>query len=597
MSLTNAGSTAHYQVSFDPALPNGAALAAALLAGCEADFALMASWFAPTNLEFNFPLPVQILNGAGPGASWMDPADIVLAFGTSPTISINPTSGGTGDLVRALLVAEVVEMFMASERNGNWFGNTTIVTNSDEGSKGEGLSRFLTAQLIKRNGLNPGPLMSGFLVTTMWLNSPRANFIDNNPDDNQPDPTTGCTTCFLYYLHSALGYSINAIIAAGADTLADVYKNLTGKSGGWTIFINLVNSAYPPTLSPGTPAFYPLTTDNIFPIAQLTQLFAPNPIITGQSTSTLITINFSNTPAITAVNIGLSSANPSLVTVPAFVTIAGGSTSAVVAIQAPPSAGPFPAGGVTVTASYAGQQLQMNVDVGPTSLLGFTTLAPNPVLSATTAVEVQGAVSLVAPNVVADSIVTLSSLNTAFATIPSSVTIPKGQISASFIITVPPLQRAFAPVSVPLQASYGGNTTTAFLSVTSNFNHGAIKSLSLSPSTVAAGKSSEGTVTLVESVNVPTQVGLVALTGKVTPSKTLPQVPKPGSAPSKPVGPVVGPSSIASVPSSITIPAGESQGTFLISTRASTTKPPQELAVILAATSSLDVHQEVLLAT
>ncbi|MGH7071610.1 MAG: hypothetical protein ACREFO_16590, partial [Acetobacteraceae bacterium] len=264
MSLTNAGSTAHYQVSFDPALADGAALAAALLAGCEADVALMASWFAPTNLEFNFPLPVQLLNGTSPGASWMDPSDIVLAFGTSPTISINPTSGGTGDLVRASLAAEVVEMFMASERNGNWFGNTTIVTNADEGSKGEGLSRFLAAQLIKQNGLNPGPIILAFLVTGIWLNSARADFIDNAPDDNQPDPTTGCTTCFLYYLHSELGYSINAIIAAGADTLADVYKNLTGKSDGWTAFINLVNSAYPPTLPPGTAVFYPLATDNIF---------------------------------------------------------------------------------------------------------------------------------------------------------------------------------------------------------------------------------------------------------------------------------------------------------------------------------------------
>ena len=72
----------------------------------------------------------------------------------------------------------------------------------------------------------------GFNVAFLWLNPPSArhDFVNNNPDDNKPDPVTGCTTLYLYYLHDQLGFPINAIIAAGASNLSGVYQNLVGAS-------------------------------------------------------------------------------------------------------------------------------------------------------------------------------------------------------------------------------------------------------------------------------------------------------------------------------------------------------------------------------
>src|SRR6185437_8662725 len=100
----------------------------------------------------------------------------------------------------------VTEMFMASQNKG-WFESTSFFSGADEGSKGEGLSRFLGVQFQLANGLGnvPPPFFS---VGTLWLNSAREDFVDHNPDDHNPDPTTGCTTLFLYYLNSQLVYSI-----------------------------------------------------------------------------------------------------------------------------------------------------------------------------------------------------------------------------------------------------------------------------------------------------------------------------------------------------------------------------------------------------
>src|SRR5271169_2530767 len=206
--LANRGQTAHYQISYDTSLSSadGLARAQGLFDQCEFDFNLMASWFSGVNFEFSFPISVQINNAAG-GASWDDPPDISLPFGYSPTVSVNPGSGTSVDFIRYLLVSEVTEMFMASKNNG-WFEDTGLFSSADEGSKGEGLSRFLGFQFKIANGLQNVRYKS-FEVVYRWLNSGlRPNYVDDNPDDHTPDVITSCTTCFLYYLHNQLGFGI-----------------------------------------------------------------------------------------------------------------------------------------------------------------------------------------------------------------------------------------------------------------------------------------------------------------------------------------------------------------------------------------------------
>lgn len=310
--LTNGGVTAHYEFQYDDVLSaaDGVNRANAIIAQCEQDFNLMSGWFS--GVSIGTPLSVILTTLKG-GASWSG-SGIILKAG----------NGISAFECRYLLVSEVTEMFMKSQGKG-WFQS------GDEGSKGEGLSRFLGVQFRVANGSGAVPF-DGFAVGTTWLNSVRQNFVDVAPDDNHPDPTNGCTTLFIYYLHSQLGYSINQIIAAGADTLAGVYTNLTGKNDGWTSFINLVNLHYPQGVN------YNPAGDDIFPVSDLASLATVNQIVTGYSDTSHI---FIDKPAMAEVNIKFTSDDPSVVVVPAIVTVPVGSISAPVLIHTNAIAIPF----------------------------------------------------------------------------------------------------------------------------------------------------------------------------------------------------------------------------------------------------------------
>src|SRR5262249_25889349 len=178
------------------------------------------------------------------GAGWLNPSDFL-----KPSFTATVTIGGRGaslGLIRYLLVAEVTEMFMASQRQG-WVEPTDLFNVGDEGSMGEGLSRFLGVQFLIAKGISSS-VLSGFAVVPFWLNSmfpTRPNFIDAAIDDNRPNQITGCATCFLFYLHDQLNFGISQIISAGAGSLAVVYTILTGKTDAWTSFKNLVDLHYP----------------------------------------------------------------------------------------------------------------------------------------------------------------------------------------------------------------------------------------------------------------------------------------------------------------------------------------------------------------
>ena len=104
-------------------------------------------------------------------------------------------------------------------QNKGWFQG------SNEGSKGEGLSRFLSGQFLVNNGFLGVGIDADYAVADLWLNSARQDFVNNAPDDNGYNATNGCTTLFIYYLFHQLGYSVNQIVGAAGTTLAAVYKN------------------------------------------------------------------------------------------------------------------------------------------------------------------------------------------------------------------------------------------------------------------------------------------------------------------------------------------------------------------------------------
>jgi len=355
--LLYGGATPHYQIYYDNALSaaDGLDMANQLIEKCEGDFNLMNYWFNGVDLKFPYPVKVYIGTGQS-GASWEDPPGIETFFYT-PHVSviIKAGTGRTINDIRCFLAAEVTEMFMATLMNGWYESNSWLgFGNGDEGSKGEGLSRFLSVQVMVAYGL-PAIPADGSTVTSGWLNSPRENFVDNNPDTNQINPTTGCTTAFIYYLHYQLGYSINDIINAGSNNLGEVYEKLTGASAsGWSVFIRMVNLHYPQGYT------YNPAGDNLFPVSNI-MAFNPPPLIEWGDTA-MAEIVLDN-PAMAEVIVQLKSEDTTLITVPSQVIVPVGSKSVSFPIKAVEMSIVAPAKKVGVIAVYADVILTMTVEV------------------------------------------------------------------------------------------------------------------------------------------------------------------------------------------------------------------------------------------
>lgn len=257
MALVNAGSTAHYSINWDDSLSpaDGRDRARQLLAVCEQDYNMMAGWFPGLSLPFPRPVTVNILPGGYASAGW------------GPPISLRPGNGSGLNVVRYLLVAEVVEMFMLAQNKG-WFASD----GSNEGAAGEGLSRFLSTEFLVQSRL--GSTMPGFDTARFWLNSTRIDYVNNiDQHDHAPDEKSGCATLFIYYLSYQLGYDIQRIIAAAAPTLGGVYRNLTGSTGDpFPAFKAMLDHAFPRTNAQGNPipsAIPGPNPDNPYPLNQV----------------------------------------------------------------------------------------------------------------------------------------------------------------------------------------------------------------------------------------------------------------------------------------------------------------------------------------
>jgi thermitase len=146
-----------------------------------------------------------------------------------------------------------------------------------------------------------------------------------------------------------------------------------------------------------------------------------------------------------------------------------------------------------------------------------------------------GTVTLTAPAPSGGFVVNLSSSNTSVATVPSSVTVPAGATSANFTVATNPVSSVR---SVTITAAAGGITRTATLTVNPPASNVTLQSLTISPTSVWGGSTATGTVTL--SGPAPAGGAVVQLRSN---------------------------SSRASVPSSITIPAGATSARFTIQTR------------------------------
>jgi hypothetical protein len=256
----------------------------------------------------------------------------------------------------------------------------------------------------------------------------------------------------------------------------------------------------------------------------LTSLILSPNVLVGGGTSTGIVMLSSAAPAGGAV-VSLSS-DRTAATVPATVTVPEDSTSANFTIN---TTGVGTSTLATITGTYAGSVQSSTLTVNPPGVLSLA-LNPDSVVGGSTAT---GTVTLTAPAPAGGLSVGLSSSNTSAAQVPASVTVAANATTATFTISTTPVG---AYASLTITASTATSSQSAGFTVTPA--PVLIESVVLNPNDLVGGTPSTGTVTL--SGAAPTGGAVVPL------SSSNPQV--------------------ASVPNSITVPAGSLTANFTVTT-------------------------------
>ncbi len=262
------------------------------------------------------------------------------------------------------------------------------------------------------------------------------------------------------------------------------------------------------------------------PVAVLTSVgVSPASVLGGSSSTGTVTLDLP-APAGGAV-IALSSSDPAA-QVPATVAVQAGQTSATFSVTTSPVAADAT---VTITASYASAVRTALLTVtAPVAVLTSVGVSPASVLGGSSST---GTVTLDIPAPAGGALVSLSSSNTAAAQVPATATVPAGQTTANFTVTTSPVA---ADASVMITATYRAATHTALMTVTAPVPTPI--GVSVNPSTVLGGVSSTGTVTLNQAA--PTGGALVNLSSNNT--------------------------AAAQVPTTVTVPAGQTTSTFTVTT-------------------------------
>jgi photosystem II stability/assembly factor-like uncharacterized protein len=250
--------------------------------------------------------------------------------------------------------------------------------------------------------------------------------------------------------------------------------------------------------------------------------FSLSPTSVRGGTSSIGTVGLSAAAPAGGVTIMLSTDNPAVTTVPASVTVPAGATWANFTV----STSSVPAV-TTVTISADNYWAALTVLPGPK--VSSVTLTP---MRLTGGAAASGTVTLTGSAPAGGVVVTVSSSNPAAAAVPASVIVPAGASSANFTVSTSPVSVATA---VTISATGGGATASAELTVTP----ATISSVTLNPASVRGGKESTGTVAL----NGPAPAGGVIVT--LSSSDAI----------------------VASVPGSVSIPAGATTARFTVSTQ------------------------------
>ena len=224
--------------------------------------------------------------------------------------------------------------------------------------------------------------------------------------------------------------------------------------------------------------------------------------------------------------------------VPSNITIPANSQSSTFTVQTTPVSSTVIA---NISASDSSTNVSTQLSINPPSVNNIS-LSPNTVVGGNSCT---GTITLDGPAASSGTVVSLSS-SAQYASVPSTVTVPSGATTATFTVTTTGVA---SKVSLSIKAQAGVGNVSAQLTI----NPATLQSLVLNPTSIAGGSQSTGTVAL---------TGLAPNGGlSISLSSNL---------------------SIASVPSSITVPSGSSSANFQVSTVGVSTST----AVTISASSS-----------
>ncbi len=248
--------------------------------------------------------------------------------------------------------------------------------------------------------------------------------------------------------------------------------------------------------------------------------------LSGQATVTL------DVPApVAGQRVNLTSSNPTVLTVPASISVLSGQTSAQFTFNTVGVPATQPA---IVTAAANGSNRTKTIYVLPAKLSTFT-LSPLAVVGGTSCAATLG---LLGQAPAAGLTISLSSGNTAVAQVPASVAVNAGSSAANFTVTTSPV---LTDNNVSISASLGSTTLPRTIAVVVQLHR--IASLTMTPNPVVSGTGTTGRI----SITRPAPVGglVIALTDNA---------------------------SIVTTPPSVTIPPGGTVTTFAIGTTAVNTQ-------------------------
>lgn len=340
---------------------------------------------------------------------------------------------------------------------------------------------------------------------------------------------TGTGTVTLSGPAGAGGISVS--LSSGNTTVATVASSVTVPAGSQSATFAVVGRTVSATTSVTLYATYGSTTrtttitvNKAVTAAALSSVaLNPTTVTSGSGSTGTVTLSAA-APAGGAV-VALSS-NTSAVTVPASVTVPAGSTSATFAVS---TSSVSTSTSATITGSYSGVTRTAVLTVNPASLTIRLSVSPTTVSGGT---SVTGTVTLSGRVPSGSVIVTLASGNAAVK-VPATLVLPSGYTSRSFTLTT---RAVSTTTNVLLTASTSTSSSSTILTV----RPPVVRKVTLAPAKVKAGGKTTATVVL----------DTAAPAGGVPVSITCA-------------------SSAATVPSTVTVPAGKKKVSFKVQTTGS----------------------------